>query len=335
MAPHARRGIARRLRNVLPVAIVAAVVAGLVIGTGPAAFARAMTRFDVRLLVPILLASLLILVLQGIRWHYLLRELGVRLRVGETVLLSVAGQSITAILPLGDLTRAIFASEATDHDFGEIVATVTVQELTYTLLLVLSAVPGLLQFHLSIAIVVVTIAGELGVLAILTVPPLFHLVHALVARTPFLRRYTSEIDQLQHETVVLLHRPATLASSILDLARVAVAVTVFWLVVRGLTPAGVGWLQAALVLAVSYVGGAISLIPGGAGATEATTVGALILLGVEPGTATAAALIQRVLVPGISTVAGFIAYAIARRRYHVSGLRALRPPPRQAQQAAS
>lgn len=315
--------VRRHARTVLPAVVAVAVVVSLVVGTGPASFAQAMQRFDARYLVPIVVVATAALILQGVRWHFLLRELHVRLRIRDTVLLSVAGQSITAILPLGDLTRAIFASEATGEDFGEVVATVTVQELIYTLLLVLVAVPALLRFHLSIAIVVVTVLAVVGIMAILVVPPLFHVVHAVIDRTPILRRLSGEIDQLQRETVALLHRPDTMGWSVLDLLRVGCSVTVFWLVVRGLGPAGFNWRQAALVLAVSYVGGAVSLIPGGAGATEATTVGIMILVGVAPGIATAAALLQRVVVTGVSTVLGFAAYAVARRRFDISGLGAL------------
>src|SRR5262249_5263991 len=48
------------------------------------------------------------------------------------------------------------------------------------------------------------------------------------------------------------------------------------------------------------------------------------LLGLPPGTAAAAAILQRVLVTGTATVMGLVAYGIARRRFHLSGLGALR-----------
>jgi uncharacterized membrane protein YbhN (UPF0104 family) len=186
------------------------------------------------------------------------------------------------------------------------------------------ALPGLRDLHQSPIVIVATLAGIVGVVTILTVPPVFHVVHVLVSRTPVLRRFLSQVDELQQETVQLLHRPDTLGWSVLDLVRVMVSTGVFWVVVQGLEPGAIGWWKAAFVLAVSYVGGAVSLIPGGAGANEATTVGALLLLGLPPGAAAAAAILQRALVTGTATVMGFAAYAIARRRFHLSGLGALR-----------
>ena len=314
-----------RLRSFLPIAIGIAAVVALVVGVDPRRFAQAMADFRLWLLPAVVAASAAAVVLQGVRWHFLLRELDVGLRLRDTVLLSVAGQAITAILPLGDLTRAIFAAEAVeDVDFGAVAATVTVQELTYTLLLVLLALPGLRDLHRSPAIIVAPVAGIVGILAILTVPPGFHVVHLAVSRTPLLRRFLSQVDELQHQTVQLLHRPDTLGWSVLDLARALVSTAVFWLILQGLDAGAVGWWTAAFVLAVSYVGGALSLIPGGAGANEATTVGALLLLGLPPGIAAAAAILQRLVVTGTATVMGLAAYAMARRRFPLSNLGALR-----------
>jgi uncharacterized membrane protein YbhN (UPF0104 family) len=88
---------------------------------------------------PIVLLSVLVYVLQGVRWHFLLRDVGTPFRLRDTLLISLAGQTISATVPLGDLTRAAFASTAGGTDFRVVAATVTVQELSYTLIPGLSA----------------------------------------------------------------------------------------------------------------------------------------------------------------------------------------------------
>jgi hypothetical protein len=57
-----------------------------------------------------------------------------------------------------------------------------------------------------------------------------------MARIPFLNRVLPAIDELQQETAALLHRPDALALSVLDAARVVVAVTAFWLILEGWCP---------------------------------------------------------------------------------------------------
>jgi uncharacterized protein (TIRG00374 family) len=295
-------------------------IAGMVVFLNPSHVGSALTRFRLALIAPILVLSVLVYVLQGVRWHFLLRDVGIHLRLRDTILVNLAGQTISAIVPLGDLTRAAFASAAASTDFGIVAATVTVQELSYTLLLILSALPAILALGYGLAALVPVALGIAAIVVILTVSPVFCRVHDLVARLPFLNRLLPAIDELQRQTAELLHRPDALALSILDAARVVVAVTALWLLLAGLEPGRIGWWQAAFVLALSTVGGAVSLIPGGIGANEASVAALLIFLGFDYGAAGAAAIIQRALVTGLSLALGASAYAAIHRRLHLGGI---------------
>lgn len=272
------------------------------------------------LLPAIVLLFVALYALQGARWHGLLREIGSRLGLADSLLLNAAGQAITALVPLGDLTRALFASQASGQSFGKTAATVTVQELSFTLMLVLLALPVVLTHHLGVWVVVTTVVGMAGIVLILTVSRVFCAVHGVIARIPLLRRLLPAIDELQHGTADLLHRPQTVIWSVLDLVRAAVAVTIFWLLLRGLTPGGLSWTDSGFILAVSMIGGAISLIPGGIGANEAGVAGLLLLFGVAPGDAGAAAILQRALLTGVALVFGYAAYRVERPRFDLGGL---------------
>jgi len=321
--PHARPERRRRaglVRRVLPVAIALAALAGLVLVVNPRSLATALGRFNAAVAPLVVLLAVGWFLLQGARWHFLLRVAGSGLRLPDSVNLSVAGQTITALLPLGDLTRAVFAADAAGLEIGAAAATVTVQELTFTLFLILLATPGMIALHLGTGIVAAVIAGVLGIFAILTVPPLFRLVRRAAALLPLPRRVLEQVDELQQETVGLLRRPDTAAWSLLDLARAAVGATVLWLIVQGLDPGAITWWKAAFVVAVAYVGGAVSFLPGGTGANDASAVGLLVLLGLDGGTAAAAALLQRVLFTGLATGLGLAAYLVARRRFDLGGL---------------
>jgi glycosyltransferase 2 family protein len=321
------------VRRALTAVVGLAGIAGVVLFLDPGKIGGALEHFQLALIAPILVLSLLVYVLQGIRWHYLLVDVGTKLRLRDTILISLAGQTITALVPLGDLTRAAFASTADDIDFGVVAATVTVQELSYTLLLMLAALPAILALGYGLAAVIPVAAGIAMLVIILTVSPVFCRVHNVVAHIPFLNKLLPAIDELQHETVMLLHRPDALALSVLDAARVVVAVTTFWLMLEALVPGSIGWWQAAFVLALSTIGGAISLIPGGVGANEATVAALLIFLGFDHGAAGAAAIIQRGLLTGLSLVLGLVSYAFINERLHLGSIFQLfspRPTPARA-----
>lgn len=295
-------------------------IAAVIVFLNPSRIGSALEHFQLALIGPILLLSVFVYVLQGIRWHFLLTDVGAKLRLRDTILINLAGQTITAIVPLGDLTRAAFASAADGTDFGTVAATVTVQELSYMLWLILAALPAILALGYGLAAVIPVVAGIALIVVALTVSPVFCRFHNLIAHIPFLDRLLPAIDELQQETSTLLHRPDALALSVLDAARVVVAVTTFWLVLQGLEPGRIGWWQAAFVLALATIGGAVSLIPGGVGANEASVAALLIFLGFPSGSAGAAAIIQRELMTGLSLILGFAAYALINQQLHLGGI---------------
>ncbi len=299
---------------------------GLVLVVNPRSLGHALSRFNPVAIPIVVLIGAGWFVLQGLRWHPLLRAAGSGLRVADSVLISIAGQIITALVPLGDLTRALFATEAAGLEIGAAAATVTVQELTFTLFLVLLATPGMLALHAGTGIVIAVIAAVIAVFAILTVPALFRLVRGAAALLPLPHRVLAQIDELQHETVVLLRRRETFGFSVLDLGRALAGATLLWVILQGLDPGAVGWFKAAFVVAVAYVGGALSFLPGGTGASDASVAGLLVLFGLDPGTAAAAALLQRAAFTGMAVTMGLSAYLVERRRFNLGGL--LRPPQR-------
>ena len=320
----ARQAAARAARRVVPALLAMAAIGALLLVVDPRSVATAVGRFDGRVVLPILLLIGAFYALQGLRWHLLLRAVGARQSVADSELINLAGQTVTSVLPLGDLTRALLASEASGVEFGATAATVTVQELTFTLLLVLAAAPGLAHLTGGIAWVLAVVGGVAAVVAILTVPRAFAVVRRGVARVPGVRRFLGEIDSLQRSVRHLLARRDVLAGTVLDLGRVVAATAALMLILRGLHVDTVSWWEAVLVLAVSYVGGAVSLLPGGIGANEASVVGILVVLGVNPADAAAAAILQRITLSGLATVAGLGAYAAVRQRLGLTGLGGLR-----------
>ncbi|HXA30417.1 MAG TPA: lysylphosphatidylglycerol synthase transmembrane domain-containing protein [Candidatus Angelobacter sp.] len=330
-----RVGRARELhlvRRVLPLAIGVAAVLALILGIDPKAFGDAVARFQVSLLPAIVAVSVGYYLLQGVRWHQLLRAIGVPLRLGQTVLINFAGQA-TAVLPLGELTRAVLVTEVTDTPFGAVVATVTVQELIYTMVLIVFAVPGLLAVPHALPGVVAALVLTALIFASLSWCPMYRWLRAAVSHTPGLRRFLHEVDELHNDMVLLTRDRVTLLGSWISVAQSAMIITALWLVAQALAPGVLSWKSAALVFAVSNVAGALSLIPGGIGAYEASVVGLLVGLGMNPGTAAAVALLQRVTDKGLATAIGFGGYAVARRRLGLSGLGTL--PVRQSLERAA
>ena len=312
-----------RLRSGLPYVLGVGVIIALVLAVNPSRFAFAASRFD-PIYAPLVAAlSLIYYLLQGIRWQPLLRAVGVRLRLRDTLVLNLAGQA-AGLLPAGELTRAVLVSEVARVEVGKTTATITVQELIYTVLLIAAAVPG--AFHRTIAAIGVSLALVviIAVTAILTLHQLFEKIAAGVAKVRLLRRFVPDLLELQRQTVNLLRRWDTLYWTPLSALQVAVTITMFWLVIQALDPGRVSWATAAFAYGVAGVAGALSLGPGGLGGFEAAGVGMLIVVGVPFQIAVAATVLQRIADKGLATVYGGILYIYARRHYQLKNARVVR-----------
>lgn len=307
------------LRSLIPPAIGVAAIVALVLAIDPADIGRAISRFNVLLVPAIIAVSISYYVVQGIRWHFLLVDVGIRMRMRDVVLLTLAGQA-TSLLPLGELTRAVLVAQASGGEFGAAVAAETVQELLYTFILILFAIPGLLAIPHALGGIVVILVFIAAIFVAMTWCPVYQWLRALVAHTPLLRRLVHQVDELHNDLVVLIRKPGTVTWSWLSALQAAAMITTLWLVAQAIVPGELTWTEAALVFAVSNVAGLLSLIPGGIGAYEGSIVGLLVGFGVNPGFAAAIAVLQRVAAQGIATAVGITSYAVARRRLHVSGL---------------
>jgi uncharacterized membrane protein YbhN (UPF0104 family) len=305
--------------RLIPMTVGLASLAGLLLVIQPARVLAALRGTDLGLVGAAMLLTVAFYLLQGVRWHFLLRAAGVRLGLRESVLINLAGQTVTAVLPLGDLTRALFATQATGVSFGATAATVTVQDLTFTSLLVLAATPALMGIPGGWVVSAVVFGGIAATLLILVVPVVYRPIRRLLGAVPVLRESAEQVDTLRRESVLLLTRPVAAASGVIDLMRVALAAGALELLLRAMNIQRGYWV-ALLVVAVAYVGGALSFLPGGIGANEASLIGVLVGFGVPAGQAAAVALLERLLLTGVPSVIGVLAYIAIHRRLHLGSL---------------
>lgn len=312
--PHLLAGAGHFLRRAWPYLVALLLVIALLSLASPQRLAETARRFDPRFAPALALLCLTYYVLQGVRWRPLLKAAGTDISFRTSVLLNFAGQA-AGLLPGGELARCVLVSEVTKSEVGDVVATVTVQELIYTLLITVVAIPGSLRWPEAAAGVLASLVGVAMVFIVLTVPPIFEVVVALVERTPVVRRYRGDVEELRDGTIGLLRRWDTLWWSAVSAIQVLITVTMFWVSVQSVSPGSISFPQAALVYAIAHLAGSLSFSPGGLGGFEAVCVGMLLAGGVPLAPAVAASLIQRLSDKGLGTLYGSGAYLYARRHF--------------------
>lgn len=306
------------LRQLLPALISLAILGLIVLYVHPEQLGGALSRFHLAYLPVVLSLSLAYYLLKGYQWHLFLKPLKLDHGAVETILIYLAGQP-TAILPLGELTRAFILRQHAKVNLGEVSATVVVQELLYPIFLIAAAVPGAGQFPGAQAAVVVALLGILGISTILLWPRAFNFVMRFAVRVPIIRHYAADLMSLHKDVIFIARRPATLGPALLGPVAAMIAIAMFYFTVRSVG-IDLGVYQAAFVYAVAHLAGGVSLLPGGIGAYEGSMTFLLVAFGVATPVAAAIAILNRAFDRLLVTVVGTVVFFAIRRPLNLRGI---------------
>jgi uncharacterized protein (TIRG00374 family) len=149
--------------------------------------------------------------------------------------------------------------------------------------------------------------------------PLCERLLTLIARMPLGARLAPKLTTIYMSTMQLLDWRVLLVSTALSFVSWGFECVAFYYVLTGLGVAGTPLLllQATFIFAASTLFGLVSFLPGGLGASEASSAGLLVLLveGMGRGTASAATLIIRFCTLWFGVALGVLALGWFSRRY--------------------
>ncbi|MGH7691764.1 MAG: lysylphosphatidylglycerol synthase transmembrane domain-containing protein, partial [Candidatus Dormibacteria bacterium] len=284
----------------------------------PADLGHALERFHLGYLPIVLALSLGYYLLKGYQWHLFLKPLKLDHGAVETILIYLAGQP-TAILPLGELSRAFILRQHAKVNLGEVSATVVVQELLYPIGLVAAALPGAGQFPGAQVAVGVALAGIIAISTVLLWPRAFSLVMRYALRVPVIRRYSADLEALHRDVIFIARRPATLGPALLGPLAAVIAIAMFYFTARSVG-VEVGVYQIAFVYAIAHLAGGITLLPGGIGAYEGSMTFLLVAFGVASPVAAAVAILNRAFDRLLVTLVGTAVFFAIRRPLNLRGI---------------
>jgi uncharacterized membrane protein YbhN (UPF0104 family) len=306
------------LRRVLP-ALISLAILGLIIEyVQPSHLGSALSRFHLAYLPIVMALSMGYYLLKGYQWHLFLKPLKLDHGAVETILIYFAGQP-TAILPLGELSRAFILRQHAKVNLGEVSATVVVQELLYPIGLIAAAVPGAGRFPGAQAAVVVALLGILAISTILLWPRAFNFVMHFAVRIPVIRHYSADLTSLHQDVIVIARRPASLGPALLGPVAAVIAIAMFYFTIRSVG-INLGIYQVAFVYAIAHLAGGISLLPGGVGAYEGSMTFLLVAFGVASPVAAAIAILNRAFDRVLVTIVGTVVYFAIRGSLNLRGM---------------
>jgi uncharacterized protein (TIRG00374 family) len=255
------------------------------------------------------------------RWQYYLRVLGLRVAPRDSLLVFLAGFSLT-VTPgkLGEAVKAFLLRATHGYPVARTAPIVIAERVTDLLALLLLALVGVFQFDVDRRFLVAGAVVVLGGVLVVSVDPLAELALGFAARVPGVRRFAPKLREMHVATAALLHpKPLVLATAISTVSWFFECLA-FWAVVQGFPGAALSLRAATFIYAAMTIAGALSFLPGGLGVTEAGMLALLVKFGtgLHRPEAAAATFVTRAVTLWFAVALGLPALILYARRKHVA-----------------
>lgn len=303
-------GLGRRL---VPAIVIGAVVliALAAISDWPKLVA-ALQGFDKTVLVTAVALTTLNYCIRFLRWQLLLRASGVNVPVGRSASVFTTGLAMSVTpAKLGELVKCFMLRDR-DGVRVSMTAPVVIAERFTDVIAVLALVGvGVVAFPAGrIIFAAGVVAVVVGFVALNASPRLADLIGERLSRSLFKGRDFGWAQESAALFRVLLRLPMLSVSTALGVAAWSAECLAFWLVLRGFGVMSVSFVDATFVYAASTLVGALSMLPGGLGATEMTMAGLLDSVGLVASVASAAILVIRCVTLWWGVLLGGAAYLL-------------------------
>ncbi len=256
--------------------------------------------------------------LRGFKFHYYVRQVGAQsIPLKESFRIFVAGFPL-AVTP-GKVAEALkgvwIHHKAPEVSIARGVSVVLAERISDGLAVLLLSTLGVIAFPKYWPVFAAVLLILLGVIVISQIRVLSLAILNLIAKIPVVGRFSPSLYEFYEGSFALFKPIVTLVAVGLGLISWFAEGIGFYIILLGLgiSPSWEVFSITVFILAFSTVIGAVSALPGGLGAAEATLSGMLILLlGLDPGTAAAATLLIRFATLWFGVALGLIVWAFSK-----------------------
>ena len=321
-----------RGRLLLSVLLGAAVFVGLSAYGDFSDVAEGLGDFRWELLPAILALTCINYLLRFVKWDFYLHQIGVRdLPKRDSFLMFFSGLAMV-ITPgkVGEWLKSYLLREVHGTPFARSAPILIAERLTDTFALLILAATGLIIFGQAWQFFLVVGVTAAVFLFLARHRPAMRAILRLVERLPVVSRFAHLVEEFYESTHVLVSPRNLLLMTALSVLSWSGEVLAFYvtLLALGLDPTGLLLLQAAFILPVATVAGAVLLTPGGLGVAEGGLTGLLqVIVDVPKSLATVATLVIRFATLWFGVLIGMGALAIMTRRLALLPPREVAPAP--------
>lgn len=314
-ARRATRGLVKKV--LIGTLLGALVFAGLSLYADLRALTASLGAFDWRIFALALGLASGNYVLRYARWQYYLSRIDVRVPHWESALVFLSG-FVMSVTPgkLGEVFKSLLLYDSRGVSIARTAPVVFAERLTDLIALVILTALGSLSFRDGVPI---ALGGALIVGTILLASawrPLGERCLTIASKLPVVGRIAPRLREA-YESLYVMTRPAPLAfATTVATLSWGLECVALWLLLGALPGGGLGWDASLFAYSASTIVGALAMMPGGLGITEAGMTGLIEALSdgaVGPAAATAATMLTRLATLWWAVVVGAVALFVLRR----------------------
>jgi len=310
-----RRHVLARL--LLPVALGVAVYAGLALYGQSGALAAALARFPTWFVAPVLALALANYLLRFVRWQYYLHRCNVAIEARRSAAIFFSGLAMS-VTPgrFGELFKCAMLREERALRLSVSIPLVLTERVTDLAAICLLVGIGVLRYPVGRTAFLVVAALVLAVVLALSISPTFAAKVARLLDRVALRKglaATATADEVATVFATLLRGRALVIGVALGAVAWFAECLALLVVVEGLGFTNLAVSAATFVYALSTLGGAVSLLPGGLGVTEVSMAALLSVFALPGQLAIAGVVIVRLCTLWFATVLGLGVYLLHHR----------------------
>ncbi len=278
---------------------------------------HALKGFSWFIVLPILALSTLNYIIRFIKWRYYLRVIGIDIPDSSNALVFFSGLSMS-ISPgkFGEALKSLLLKQRWGIAVSRSIGVVFAERLTDLIALVILCAAGSLSFAYGRMILVLLVVFLIILTGSIVSPRISIFFTRIVSRIRFLAGFAEKINASLEGARQLLTIRLLAIGSVLSVAGWSLECIGFKLVLESFTkPSGLTLAQSIFVYSGGTLFGALTMLPGGLGATEGGISGMLFeLFSVTKGMAGAATIIIRLCTLWFGVLAGAAALSLWGRK---------------------
>lgn len=259
-----------------------------------------------------------------VKWQYYLKELDIKLSVKRSFIIFLAS-FIMSVTPgkMGEVLKSYLLKEENGTEISKSLPIVLAERITDFISMVLLAIVGAFVFNYGQEIIIIIGLIFIGIVIILSYRVVSIEIINSISKIGFLKKYANNFLTAYESTYKLIRLKPLIIATVISIFAWFCECIGFYIVLKGFVDAttiDINILISTFVYAFSTLVGAVAMMPGGLGATEASLTGLLVLLNIPKDISAASTIIIRVATLWFAVIIGIIFLLIYERTLQVKSI---------------